>query len=173
MGNAQPKRAETPGLGTGEVLDIRRHLQNLELQVQQLRQSLNAEPASSIADEQSSGRISYREVRSIVESRRARDHYFDRNLFGEPAWDMLLELYACELGQLRMTASQLCVAAAVPATTALRWIGNLDRAGLIQRTDDPLDRRRVFVSLTDNGLKALRSYFGEVLKNNVNISRAS
>ena len=94
----------------------------------------------------------------ILHARRRRCLYFG-NLFGEPAWDMLLELYSAFLEQRRISVSSLCIASAVPATTALRHIGYLEKAGLLTRRGDPLDRRRVFVALTATALEALGSYF--------------
>ena len=161
MGRSQANRTEPTAYERGETRDIRRHLQDLEQQLQQLRYKV-APSTIEFPSENQSEPISYTKVKSMIEARRARDRYFDQDLFGEPAWDMLLELFACELAQLRITTSNLCVAAAVPPTTALRWICNLEQAGLIARINDPLDGRRVFVRLTEKGVGGLRSYFNEV-----------
>jgi DNA-binding MarR family transcriptional regulator len=72
---------------------------------------------------------------------------------------MLLELYACELDQTRMSISNLCDASAVPATTALRWIGSLESEELIVRQSDPLDGRRVFVRLSSKAVSSMDAYF--------------
>lgn len=101
-------------------------------------------------------------VRSIIRARRRRANYFDADLFADPAWDILLDLYAGEISQRRSTVSSTCVAAAVPPTTALRWIGSLEARGLIQRRNDPLDGRRVYVSLTARALEALSNYFASL-----------
>lgn len=103
--------------------------------------------------------ISLDRVNALIEERRRRDDFFPGDLFADPAWDMLLELYAALLGQRRMTTSGLGSGAAVPPTTALRWIGNLEIAGLIIRESDRLDARRVFVSLSNDGIKSMEDYF--------------
>lgn len=100
-----------------------------------------------------------RSVRDLLKSRRARDRFFDPELFADPAWDILLELYAAELGQQRTSVSALCAAAAVPATTALRWIKTLEKNGLLVRTDDPMDGRRTFISLTSDAFDRMERYF--------------
>lgn len=100
-------------------------------------------------------------VRAFLRARARRTQYFDGNLFADPAWDMLLELFASELEQRRMTVGSLCVASRVPATTALRWIGALDREGLIEKRCDRLDARRIYVNLSSNGSSAMASYFGK------------
>jgi DNA-binding MarR family transcriptional regulator len=99
------------------------------------------------------------DVRRAIDERRNRDKFFPENLFADPAWDMLLELYAAELGQIRVATSSLCAGAAVPPTTALRWIGTLAREGLIDRHSDPLDGRRIFVRLSAKGVSSMEAYF--------------
>lgn len=89
-----------------------------------------------------------RRAAAIYRMRRARDRLFDGDLFGEGAWDVLLDLYVREAVGKRTYVSSACGAAAVPATTALRCIGQLHETGLLEREPDPLDGRRVFVKLT-------------------------
>jgi len=64
----------------------------------------------------------HKQVRAVIRARRARAQFFEATLFADPAWDMLLELFASELGTERMSVTALCAGAAVPPTTALRWI---------------------------------------------------
>jgi DNA-binding MarR family transcriptional regulator len=99
------------------------------------------------------------EVRAVQALRRKRGAFFDPALFADPAWDILLELYAAELGQQRVTVSNLCKAVAAPATTALRWIDALERRGIIRRTGDPTDRRRFFVALAPDAFVAMNRFF--------------
>jgi DNA-binding MarR family transcriptional regulator len=99
------------------------------------------------------------DVRWILKARRNRSKIFPADLFADPAWDMLLELYAAELGQRRLSVTNLCDGAGVPATTALRWLATLEKNELVDRLHDPLDRRRVFVTLSASGSEAMRSYF--------------
>lgn len=97
-------------------------------------------------------------VRRIIAARAARRQHFESDLFSDPAWDILLELYALRCEQRRTSVSKLCIAAAVPTTTALRWMDRLQSDGLVKREADPYDRRRVWVALSDKGFEALRSY---------------
>jgi DNA-binding MarR family transcriptional regulator len=103
-------------------------------------------------------------VRSVIRARRLRSRYFQEDLFADPAWDMLLDLLQAEIAQLRVPVSSLCIAAAVPATTALRWLKALVDQGLFVRRADPHDGRRVFVELSPDASQALRRYFAEVGK---------
>ena len=79
-------------------------------------------------------------IRSVIRARRLRDHFFRGELFADPAWDMLLDLMAARLEGKRVAVSSLCIAAAVPATTALRWIKALTDRGLFVRESDPKGR---------------------------------
>jgi hypothetical protein len=101
-------------------------------------------------------------VRAVIRARRLRARYFPEELFADPAWDMLLDLLQAEIAQLRVPVSSLCIAAAVPATTALRWLKTLVSQGIFMRRADPHDGRRVFVELAPEASQALRRYFGEV-----------
>ena len=95
-------------------------------------------------------------------SRRAREQYFGRQLFGEPAWEILLALYINEDVGARLTTSKLAEFVALPMSTVIRWLGALEQAALVGRDDHPTDRRMVFIRLLDQGRKALDTYFGSM-----------
>jgi DNA-binding MarR family transcriptional regulator len=101
-------------------------------------------------------------IRAIIRARRLRARFFSEELFADPAWDMLLNLLQAEIAQHRVPVSSLCIAASVPATTALRWIKAMTDTGLFVRRADPLDARRVFVELSPGTSQAMRRYFAEV-----------
>lgn len=101
-------------------------------------------------------------VRAVIRARRLRSRFFAEDLFADPAWDMLLDLTQAEIAQVRVPVSSLCIAAAVPATTALRWIKTLTDNGLLVRRADPHDGRRVFVEMAQPTSLSMRRYFAEV-----------
>ncbi|MCY7397246.1 MAG: winged helix DNA-binding protein, partial [Sphingomonas bacterium] len=101
-------------------------------------------------------------VRNVIRARRLRARFFQEELFADPAWDMLLDLLQAEIAQHRVPVSSLCIAAAVPATTALRWIKTMTDSGLFRRRADPHDGRRVFIELAPDASLAMRRYFAEV-----------
>jgi len=117
---------------------------------------LEAKPQGEVRD------VSADTVRAVIRARRLRARYFPEHLFADPAWDMLLDLLQAEIAQLRVPVSSLCIAAAVPATTALRWLKTLVQEGIFVRRADPHDGRRVFVELAPAASEALRRYFAEV-----------
>jgi hypothetical protein len=87
-------------------------------------------------------------LRELIKLRRLRERFFPPDLFADPAWDILLDLKAAaQEGQL-VSVSSLCIAAAVPPTTALRWISAMTESGMLLRRQDPADARRVFIALS-------------------------
>lgn len=99
------------------------------------------------------------QVREIIRARRMRTDFLPGDLFADPAWDMLLDLLAARLEGDRVSVSSLCIASAVPPTTALRWIRTLSEQGLVERHADPLDGRRIFIQLADHTADALVRWF--------------
>ncbi|WP_425262522.1 winged helix DNA-binding protein [Sphingobium cyanobacteriorum] len=104
--------------------------------------------------------ITAQQVRDLLRARRIRADFLPGDLFADPAWDMLLDLLAARLEQERVSVSSLCIAAAVPPTTALRWIRTLTDKGLVKRHADPHDGRRVFIALAQDTADALLRWFG-------------
>ena len=99
------------------------------------------------------------EIRSMIRLRRMRDQFFAADLFADPAWDMLLDLMAARLSGEAVSVSSLCIASAVPATTALRWIRSMTDRGILVRQPDPQDGRRVFIALSTTSADAISRYF--------------
>lgn len=94
-------------------------------------------------------------ARNILKMRRERERLLDRRLFGEPSWDMLLELYVAHCDGKPVTVSAIAQASAAPTTTGLRYINLLVEAGLVERTKAVQDRRTILVTLTAEGLAAI------------------
>jgi DNA-binding MarR family transcriptional regulator len=116
-------------------------------------------PRSFVPEERTLDRQRAKAVRRVLRQRRMREQYFPADLFADPAWDMLLDLYAARLERQPVSVSSLCIAAAVPATTALRWIKTMTDAGLFVREADPHDGRRIFIALAEGACEALARYF--------------
>jgi hypothetical protein len=114
--------------------------------------------AVGAASERDDGALDPGFIRSIIRVRRLRDHFFTSDLFADPAWDMLLDLMAARVERQRVAVSSLCIAAAVPPTTALRWIKSLCDQGLFVRVADPEDGRRVFIELSSETATRMEAY---------------
>jgi DNA-binding MarR family transcriptional regulator len=101
-------------------------------------------------------------VRRLIQVRQLRTRFFDAALFADPAWDILLDLTAARAEHARVSVTSLCIASGVPPTTALRWIGQMIEAGLLERIEDESDRRRAFIALSDRAAEAMARYFAEL-----------
>jgi len=97
---------------------------------------------------------------ALYQRRRSRAALFDNaDLFGEPAWDILLDLYIAFNRRDCVSVSSACIGSAAPPTTGLRWLSVLCEKGLTTREHDPADQRRVLVRLTPRAVAAMDSYF--------------
>ena len=101
-------------------------------------------------------------ARAALHGRRLRTRHFNRAMFAEPAWDILLLLYVADSSEGRQTIGQLAELVGTPLTTVLRWVGYLEKEDLLERQDHPTDRRIVFIRLTDKGRNSLDSYLAEM-----------
>ncbi|MEM1132848.1 MAG: hypothetical protein AAGH53_07925 [Pseudomonadota bacterium] len=102
------------------------------------------------------------EIKKVIKSRHRRFSFFDPDMFADPAWDILLDLYVAALEHRQVSVSSACIASCVPSTTALRWLSILEKNDLIIRKRDQHDLRRVFVELSDKGRHKLDEYFADV-----------
>jgi hypothetical protein len=99
-------------------------------------------------------------ARQAYAQRRRRETIFGNpDLFGEPAWDILLDLFIAQGEGKPVSVSSACIGSAAPATTGLRWLGVLADEGLVLRENDPEDHRRVLVRLSPTGLAAMEQFF--------------
>ena len=121
------------------------------------------EPASAVFNVSGQTQLpDPRMVRQVIANRQARTRFFDAELFGDPAWDMLLDLTAAHGEGAQVSVTSLCIAAAVPATTALRWLTQMVESGIFVRVPVPADKRRAFIALSDRSLTAMAGYFASL-----------
>jgi DNA-binding MarR family transcriptional regulator len=99
---------------------------------------------------------------AISRMRQRRARHFSKNLFAEPSWDILLDLFINQLRGLRVATTSLCLAANAPQATALRHIVRLEKEGLLRRFGAPEDRRLVLVEITPRGYGQMRQCLGEM-----------
>lgn len=109
-------------------------------------------------------------IRQAIRARRLRDQFFERGMFEDPAWDMLLDLFAADLEGTQVSVSSLCIAAAVAPTTALRWIAKMTDGGLFERRPDPFDRRRAYMALSPRAREGMRNYVVAAMRAGLDIA---
>lgn len=99
------------------------------------------------------------DVKSELLKRTLRYDYFPDRMLGEPAWDMLLDLYSADCSGSDISVTSLCIASHMPTTTALRWVKFMEDEGWVNRRADPKDGRRFFVSLAKPARSKIEAYF--------------
>jgi DNA-binding MarR family transcriptional regulator len=115
-------------------------------------------PAETPANDASGRQALVSKARMVLASRLVREQYFQRDLFGEPAWEILLALYVLDDSGARFTISKLAECINAPLSTVARWVKTLEEQSLVGRVNHPTDRRIIFVRLLDKGRRALDDY---------------
>lgn len=115
----------------------------------------------------SSVELSEEHIFLILAVRGGREDVFGRDLFSDPAWDVLLELYAAKLADRRTSASDLAAAIGTPQSTTARWIAVLADRGLVALDSDRLEPGRLWIGLTSDGaarMKRLADQWGSAFR---------
>jgi len=88
----------------------------------------------------------------LRQMREARNQFFGRDTFDDPAWDILLALYIARSEGRLITVSQLCFCASVRPTDALRTVSTLCDETLIERELANDNDEVVYMCLSSKGL---------------------
>lgn len=99
-------------------------------------------------------------IRSRDNAKRRKRH-ISPEFFGEPAWEMLLELFIQFSGQADVSTKSLCLVSGVSDTTSLRLLDRLADVSLIERTQSLIDKRVTLVRLTRQGVVAVGSILAD------------
>lgn len=101
-------------------------------------------------------------ARRLYRQRRLRIRFFASSLFAEPIWDMLLALFIADSEARDVSVSSACIAADVPATTALRYAQWLVDQGLAKRQPHPSDGRSTLLRISGAGRTAMTGYLDAI-----------
>ncbi len=94
----------------------------------------------------------------LYAERRRRDALFPPDLFGEPAWDLLLAMFAARERGQPMILCRAYKAAGVSDTTGRRLLDRMEEEGLITRRRAPRSRKMRIVELTQATVDRLVDY---------------
>lgn len=86
----------------------------------------------------------------------------DAEMFGDPAWTILLELYIARARGTRLSTTDAARASRASATTGLRHLLVLEERNYLERKPDPSDRRRSFMQLTDKAVNSIERWLKEI-----------
>jgi DNA-binding MarR family transcriptional regulator len=87
---------------------------------------------------------------------------FGGDIFSDPAWDIILDLYIHNSRNQDVSVTSVCAASMVPITTALRYVTVLSERGLIERSKNPKDGRSYLLRLSAAGLQAIEDLLTDV-----------
>ena len=127
-----------------------------------LADKLVGQPAPAAADVIESDCVAFLECKFRV--RRLRARHLPGMAFGEPAWDILLDLAISHFWRRETSVTSLCIAADVPSTTALRWISSMTKEGLIVRRPCLRDGRRSFLAIAPTSYQAMLALAADALR---------
>ncbi len=103
-------------------------------------------------------------ARRSYAGRRERERLFGGALFADPVWDILLYLFIAAGEGRHVSVSEVCSAASVPATTALRNIAHMTDRKLLIRCANPEDRRSSYLKLSAVALEKMALCFAASLR---------
>lgn len=96
-------------------------------------------------------------ARRLHNLQHTRDDALGAKLFGDPAWDILLDLFVSHHDRTRLSVSAVCIGVNGCAATVLRYLAILQHEGLVARIRDESDGRRSYVELTPDGCAKLEA----------------
>lgn len=134
-------------------LPLQRRLDALARDVESMRETLSA---VAVRVEAHGPPDPAATAEALLAARRVRGEALGPNLFADPAWDLLLALFAAAERGESLSVSRLCAAAGVAQTTALRWLEQLEAARLISRGVDSADARRTLIALAPDAREKMR-----------------
>lgn len=97
-------------------------------------------------------------ARRLTMARQVRDRVFGRDMFHNPSWNILLDLFIAGEEGRSVTIKSACVAGGVPQSTALRYIAHLIETCYIARTQHPSDARSAHLRLTERGRSRMAEF---------------
>lgn len=107
-------------------------------------------------------------AKAVLLQRRQRLNYFKANMFGEEAWELLLQIYIREHSALSSIPDGLQSSSRVSNSVTGRWLRYLELEGLLTYQVTPSDQGPKFVGLSDQGRQFLEAYLEELLPKSLN-----
>jgi hypothetical protein len=121
-------------------------------QLEKMLRAVDSDEVPGVPQEPSNAAniFAVKKATDLIEITKRRSKLFSvANLFADPAWFILLDLFVRQNSGMQTSVSSACHASFSPLTTALRHIAILTERKIIQRRYDSVDQRRVFLELTD------------------------
>lgn len=102
-------------------------------------------------------------AKRALHDRRLRTSFLGlKEIFGEPAWDLLLDLFIRQAEYDASTCESALTTSNLHLTTLIRWLKVLEHNGLIKSRPDPADSGRIHVNLTPAGYEGMLRYLESI-----------
>lgn len=124
-----------------------------------VERAVTQQPRRAPAREQS---LEVRTLQTLADIDDCRATLLEGLIEPDATWSMLSELLRAKLARRRISVTSLCLASKNPVTTALRRIDRLLEAEFVTCTQDPKDRRRKYIELTEQGERRLQETLSAV-----------
>ena len=98
----------------------------------------------------------------VLAAQQAIGNHLPIDLFADPARALLLELFIAREREGGLSVSIAAIASGAPHSTALRWIRLLEGQGLLETTEDLVDRGRTSVTLASAAHQAVANYLQSI-----------
>lgn len=103
-------------------------------------------------------------ARKAVADRRTRAAFIgSEEIFGEPAWDILLDLFIRQAAE-QQDGSRAFAQADSSVSTAMRWLRVLEQTGLVELKADPTSANSCLVHLTPAGYEGMLRYLESIAR---------
>jgi hypothetical protein len=106
-------------------------------------------------------------TRARDERRIRKDFIGNDDFFGEPAWDMLLDLFIRQTNEEDTSVKSAFISADTPTPTIIRWLDALESTGLVQSHADPANPNQQLIHLTPAGYAGMLHYLETIARDRV------
>ena len=96
---------------------------------------------------------------SLLELRRMRERHFGTELFGEPAWDVMLQLMIARIDDKELKLSELVGNPASPPVMTHHYVGELIEARLVDRFENADDSNDFYLALSSEAARRMAELY--------------
>ena len=147
-------------MGINQIID---ELSAIKTNIAEISEKVENEIKGDIFDNESDFYLNAFVIR-YMENRNLRNKMISQELFSDPCWDILMDVFSARLNEKNISVSAVATAGNMSHTTGLRYIDTLEKIGYIYRERDDWDGRRIFVKISDETFTMMKEYFFRVLQ---------
>ena len=96
---------------------------------------------------------------SLLELRRMRERHFGTELFGEPAWDVMLQLMIARIDGTEFKLSELTGNSASPPIASRQYVEELIQARLVDRFENADNEPDFYLSLSSEAARRMAELY--------------